>query len=143
MGAEKGVMKRGVTLPYENITSDEPQLPDQDVTPIEPPEELKADINQVAVEADPDAVFKTWYALKCDWVEKGDCIATIALAGQEQNITAPTKGWVKKILYLVPGQKISDNQVGANIAVIELTPWASFWKLREISRKKRATTDTE
>merc|ERR1712032_923328 len=105
--------------------------------------ELKADINQVAVEADPDAVFKNWGANKGDWVEKGDKIASIELAGQEQNITAPTKGWVKKKSTLVPGQKISDNQVGANIAVIELTPWASFWKRREISRKKRATTDTE
>mmetsp|Transcript_60014 Transcript_60014/g.115741 ORF Transcript_60014/g.115741 Transcript_60014/m.115741 type:complete len:1208 (-) Transcript_60014:467-4090(-) len=130
----------------ENLTKETPLnnlMIDKDIMTIVQPKELKAGVNQAAVEADPEAIFKSWCVHKGDWVEKGDKIATIALAGQEQNITAPTKGWVKKKSYLLPGQKISDNQNGANIAVIELTPWASFWKLREISRKKRATTDTE
>jgi len=81
------------------------------------------------VDAPEGCVFKEYLAKEDDFVNPGDPLAVVESLNGTQFLTDITifshsQGYVVKRANLIPGQKMSDQQIGQNLFVIEATmPW--------------------
>jgi len=85
-------------------------------------------ITETGVDAPEGCIFKEYLAKEGDFVKPGDPLAIVEIMNHKQYLSDQTifshvKGYIVKRAKLVPGQKISDQQIGQTLFVIEGTPW--------------------
>jgi len=85
-------------------------------------------ITQTGVNAPEGCIFKKYLVKEGDFVNPGDPLAVVESVNGRQHLSDQTifshvKGYVVKRAEVVPGQKISDQQIGSTLFIIEGTPW--------------------
>jgi hypothetical protein len=115
-------------------------MEDPQIAVISKPPGPKVGWNQAGVSVPELSIFKKWLKHKDDHVKQGEGLAVIQVpirrlaqskgrrlsdvALIRQTVESPKNGQIKSASHLEPGQRISDQQVGNIIAVIEVgLPW--------------------